>query len=463
MCVSTTVRWGSSPKNGMRQYGLLSGAWGISEGDHVTGFRARKSACSMRCWRAKESVRFDAGFDELRRKVKEFSGIEIAKEPDGFAGELRPYQRAGVGWLEFLNDFRFGGCLADDMGLGKTVQFLALLQDRFRKGQIKNPSLVVVPKSLIFNWHQECTRFTPDLTVIEYTGLARARLRKKFAKSHVILTTYGTVRRDILHLKETNFEYIVLDEAQAIKNPGSQVAKAARLLKANNRLGCSLGTPIENHLCANLWSIFRVPGTRGCWGGRRSSSLHTTEGTDEESRKLLLARAAAVFILRPAPRARWPVSCPRNSSRRSSATWASSRSSSTPNCATTIAARCWEWECRKKQGLAKSKIHVLEAACCGCGRPVRAIRRYAARREAHRRSQPPKPSTCWGLHLSDLLEEGHKAARVFAIHELPGDRPPLSRTAQHRCSSTSTARPETAKSGSNIFRPTRRSACFSSV
>src|SRR4029077_5084138 len=128
---------GIVPEEWARQYGLLSGL-GISEGDHVRFSRTQVGLLDA-LLAAQESVRFDEGFDDLRRKVKEFSGIEIAKEPEGFAGELRPYQRAGVGWLEFLSDFRFGGCLADDMGLGKTVQFLALLQDRFRKGQLKHP------------------------------------------------------------------------------------------------------------------------------------------------------------------------------------------------------------------------------------------------------------------------------------------------------------------------------------
>src|SRR5262249_29190818 len=243
---------------------------------------------------AQEAVRFDAGFDELRRQVREFSGIQAVAEPPGFSGELRPYQRAGVGWLEFLQRFRFGGCLADDIGLGKTIQFLALQPDRLRPRLLQHPSLVVVPKSLIFNWHQECTRFTPELKVVEYTGLARSRLRKKFAKAHLVLTTYGTVRRDVLHLKEAPFDYVVLDEAQAIKNPSSQVAKAARLLRAENRLALT-GTPIENHL-RDLWSIFEFLNP-GMLGRASIFKLHTSDASDDESRRLL-SQALRPFILR---------------------------------------------------------------------------------------------------------------------------------------------------------------------
>src|SRR5690606_23547922 len=137
-------------------------------------------------------------------------------------------------------------------------------------------SLVVVPKSLLFNWAQECERFTPDLKVLEYTGLDRARLRDEFSGCDIILTTYGTLRRDILVLKDMRFDYVILDEAQTIKNAGSQVAKAARLLQARNRIALS-GTPIENHL-GDLWSIFEFlnPGMLG-----RSSvfRLFAGEGT----------------------------------------------------------------------------------------------------------------------------------------------------------------------------------------
>jgi len=182
------------------------------------------------------------------------TGVQPEQEPPTFHGELRPYQREGLGWLKFLEEFHFGGCLADDMGLGKTIQMLAFLESRRRKTRSRVPSLVVVPKSLLFNWKQECEKFTPDLKSLEYAGLDRAKLRDEFGKFDLILTTYGTLRRDVLALKEVAFDYVILDEAQAIKNSSSQVAKASRLLQANHRIGLS-GTPIENHL-GDLCSIF---------------------------------------------------------------------------------------------------------------------------------------------------------------------------------------------------------------
>ncbi|MBS0264361.1 MAG: DEAD/DEAH box helicase family protein, partial [Planctomycetes bacterium] len=386
---------GIVPEEWMKQYGLLAGL-GIADGEQVRFSRTQVGLLDA-LLAAQESVRFDAGFDDLRRKVKEFSGIGIACEPEGFAGELRPYQRAGVGWLEFLNDFQFGGCLADDMGLGKTVQFLALLQDRHRKGQIQDPTLIVVPKSLIFNWHQECLRFTPDLTVIEYTGLARGSLRKKFSKANIVLTTYGTVRRDILHLKEIQFEYIVLDEAQAIKNPGSQVAKAARLLKARNRLALT-GTPIENHL-RDLWSIFEFLNP-GMLGRASIFKLHTTDGTDDESRRLL-SQALRPFILRRTKgevakelpdKFEQTIIC--NMGKQQEQLYAELRDHYRNSLLGLV----------KKQGMAKSKIHVLEALL-----RLRQAACHPALLDEKHIDDPSAKLDVLGLHLQDLLEEGHKA------------------------------------------------------
>src|SRR5690606_24315026 len=135
----------------------------------------------------------------------------------------------------------------DDMGLGKTIQVLALLQRRKSKRQAKGPSLIVVPRSLVFNWQQEAAKFTPRLKVLDYTGPNRHALREKFNKFDLIITTYGTMRSDIADLAKIEFDYAILDEAQAIKNAESQSAKAARLLKARHKLAMS-GTPIENHL-----------------------------------------------------------------------------------------------------------------------------------------------------------------------------------------------------------------------
>src|SRR5579872_2028745 len=283
------------------------------------------------------------------------------------------------------------------MGLGKTIQFLALLQERHYRGLIKHPALVVVPKSLIFNWLQECTKFTPELKVIEYTGLARARLRKKFSKVDIVLTTYGTVRRDILHLKEAEFDYVVLDEAQAIKNPSSQVAKAARLLKSNNRLALT-GTPIENHL-RDLWSIFEFLNP-GMLGRASIFKLHTTESTDEESRKLL-SHALRPFILRRTKgevarelpdKFEQTIVC--NMGKQQEQLYTELRDHYRSSLLGLV----------KKQGLAKSKIHVLEALL-----RLRQAACHPALLDEKHIDEPSAKLDVLGLQLSDLLEEGHKA------------------------------------------------------
>lgn len=386
---------GILPEEWVRQYGLLSGL-GISDGEAVRFSRTQVGLLDA-LLAAQDAVRFDDQFDQLRRSMREFSGIRLVDEPEGFAGELRPYQKAGVGWLRFLEEFRFGGCLADDMGLGKTIQFLALVQSRLRRGLIKKPSLVVVPKSLIFNWHQECTRFTPELDVIDYTGLHRTKLRKKLARAHIVLTTYGTVRRDILHLKETPFDYIVLDEAQAIKNPGSQSAKAVRLLSGEHRLALS-GTPIENHL-RDLWSIFEFLNP-GMLGRASIFKLHTSEAGDTESRKLL-SQALRPFVLRR--------------TKREVARDLPDKVEQTIYCQMAKDQEQLYNELRdhyrgslmgmvRKQGLARSKMHVLEALL-----RLRQAACHPALLDEARIDEPSAKLDVLGLHLADLLEEGHKA------------------------------------------------------
>jgi superfamily II DNA or RNA helicase len=283
---------GILPEEWMRRYGLLAGL-GVTEDDHLR-FSVVQAGLLDALLATQQSVDVDQKFAALREKLANFHGVQSQHEPATFHGELRPYQRDGLGWLQFLEDYDFGGCLADDMGLGKTIQMLAFLEQRRKQKKSKQPSLIVVPKSLLFNWRQECERFTPQLKVLEYSGLERARLRESFSRHHIILTTYGTLRRDVLSLREIPFDYVVLDEAQAIKNSGSQVAKAARLLKAEHRLALS-GTPIENHL-GDLCSIFEFlnPGMLG-----RSSTfrLHSADPEDKETRRIL-AEGLRPLILR---------------------------------------------------------------------------------------------------------------------------------------------------------------------
>jgi superfamily II DNA or RNA helicase len=197
----------------------------------------------------------DTAFGKLRERLSSFERIKPKKEPRGFGGTLRAYQRHGLAWLHFLREFGLGGVLADDMGLGKTVQVLALiLTHRAPSKTTKLPFLVVAPRSVVYNWIDEAAHFAPKLRVVEYRGAGREKLRERFDEFDIIVTTYETLRRDITHLAAVEFDTVILDEAQAIKNPASQTAKASRLLVALHRLALT-GTPIENQL-GELGSIF---------------------------------------------------------------------------------------------------------------------------------------------------------------------------------------------------------------
>ncbi|MEJ2085829.1 MAG: DEAD/DEAH box helicase, partial [Acidobacteriota bacterium] len=238
----------------------------------------------------------DTDFSKLRQKLSSFERIKPKKEPRSFDGTLRTYQRQGLGWLSFLREFGLGGVLADDMGLGKTVQVLALMQThRTPSKTSKLPFLVVAPRSVVYNWIDEAAHFTPKLEVVEYRGPGREELLGRFSEFDVVVTTYGTLRRDIGELMKVEFDTIILDEAQAIKNPSSQTAKASRLLQARHRLALT-GTPIENHL-GELGSIFEFlnPGLLG-----RLPRLEVLTAARAPSKKELaqLAEDLRPFILR---------------------------------------------------------------------------------------------------------------------------------------------------------------------
>jgi len=180
-----------------------------------------------------------------KQKFDDTNAIKEVSVPEALLTELRPYQHEGLNWLNFLDDFNFGGCLADDMGLGKTVQVLAFMLSQREKVSF-NTNLVVVPASLIFNWTDEIQKFAPSLRVKVIYGSDRSRVTEDFDAYDVILTSYGILLSDIHFLKEYRFNYIFLDESQNIKNPESQRYKAARMLQSRNKIVLS-GTPIENN------------------------------------------------------------------------------------------------------------------------------------------------------------------------------------------------------------------------
>lgn len=284
---------GLLPEEWLRKYAPLA-ALGLPGGDHLRFGRAQVGLLDA-LLAGQPDVTFDALFARTRDELRRFEGVAPADPPDSFRGHLRGYQREGLGWLHFLRPFGFGGCLADDMGLGKTVMVLALLESRRAAGR-KKPSLVVVPRSLVFNWKQEAARFGPALSVLDHTGIGRRAAGEHFADHDVVLTTYGTLRRDALFFKDVEFDYVILDEAQAIKNPGTDAAKAARLLHGHHRLALS-GTPVENHL-GELWSLFEFLNP-GLLGAARVFGLDGASGRHlDEPTRAVLARALRPFILR---------------------------------------------------------------------------------------------------------------------------------------------------------------------
>jgi SNF2 family DNA or RNA helicase len=182
----------------------------------------------------------------LNEKLASFERIDEVSVPKDLKATLRDYQLKGLSWLNFLDDFGFGGCLADDMGLGKTIQIIAFILSQREKGVENNVNLIVVPTSLINNWQNEVAKFAPSIKLFTLYGPDRVRNIEGFGDSEIILTTYGTVLSDIDFLKKYRFNYVFLDESQAIKNPDSQRYKSVRLLEARNRIVLT-GTPIENN------------------------------------------------------------------------------------------------------------------------------------------------------------------------------------------------------------------------
>jgi non-specific serine/threonine protein kinase len=239
----------------------------------------------------------DTTFNANLKKLHNFTGIKSVAVPRDFKGTLRPYQRAGLNWLYFLQEFGFGGCLADDMGLGKTIQALVLLLNE-KKRKTPSPSLIVAPTSVVFNWQNEIARFAPSLRVLTHTGGERRRGTRAFQDYDVVLTTYGTLRRDIAFLKDFDFNYVILDESQNIKNAASQTGKAARLLRSSHRLAMS-GTPLENST-NELWAQFAFlnSGLLGSFHEFQMAFTRPIEREADQQAAAFLQKMVYPFILR---------------------------------------------------------------------------------------------------------------------------------------------------------------------
>lgn len=231
------------------------------------------------------------------QRLRDFETIEDYPLPVGFKGELRNYQKAGYNWMRFLNEYNFGGCLADDMGLGKTVQTLALLQSQKERGAA-NATLLVMPTSLVYNWEKEASKFAPDLKMFVYSGTYREKNVEQFANYDVIITSYGITRIDVDLLKSYYFDYIILDESQAIKNPTSNISQAVKDLNSKYKLILT-GTPIENSTM-DLWSqmSFINKGLLGTQGFFKKSFLKPIEKNRDEQKTQKLYSIIKPFILR---------------------------------------------------------------------------------------------------------------------------------------------------------------------
>ena len=234
---------------------------------------------------------------QFKEKLANFQGITKITVPSKLQTNLRDYQIEGLQWLNFLDEFGFGGCLADDMGLGKTIQIIAYFLLQLEKGK-KGSNLVVVPTSLLFNWQQELARFAPNLRYLVLHGTKRNDTIASCLNYDVVLTSYGTLLADIAELQKIHFNVLILDESQAIKNPNSQRYKAVKLLQARQRIVLT-GTPIENNtfdLYAQL--SLAVPGLLG--SAKRFATDYSTpiDKFGDSKRAQELQRKIAPFILR---------------------------------------------------------------------------------------------------------------------------------------------------------------------
>ncbi|NIG52564.1 DEAD/DEAH box helicase [Chitinophaga sp. Cy-1792] len=235
--------------------------------------------------------------EQKRKKLLQFDEIRNIALPENLHAKLRPYQESGFQWLNYLDEIKWGGILADDMGLGKTIQALTFIQ-YYKNKHGHCTTLVVCPTTLIYNWENEIRKFTPEITHHIHHGPTRLKTAEELGQFDIIITTYGTLRSDVQLLMKLEFDYVVLDESQAIKNPQSKVTKAAQLLHTKNRLALS-GTPMQN----NTFDIyaqmnFLNPGMLGSVDFFRNEFATPIDKFQDEERKEHLRKLIYPFILR---------------------------------------------------------------------------------------------------------------------------------------------------------------------
>ncbi|MGM0677262.1 MAG: SNF2-related protein [Pseudomonadota bacterium] len=234
----------------------------------------------------------------MARRLTQFEALTPVEPPQDFRGDLRGYQQQGVNWLQFLREYQLGGVLADDMGLGKTVQTLAHLAIEKQAGRLDHPALIVAPTSLMSNWRREAEQFTPNLKVLTLHGPDRKQYYEQLPEMDLALTTYPLLSRDSEELLAQAFSFLILDEAQQIKNPRAQASQVVRRIQAPHRL-CLTGTPMENHL-GELWAQFDflMPGFLG--GQEQFSRTYRTpiEKHNDGDKLRRLTRRTTPFMLR---------------------------------------------------------------------------------------------------------------------------------------------------------------------
>jgi SNF2 family DNA or RNA helicase len=259
-----------------------------------------------------EAVDVDGWLRQVLEHLRTQKQVAELHEPPGFVGELRPYQRRGVGWLAYLRRLGLGACLADDMGLGKTIQAIAMLLYERRTDAAAPapdataparylPALLICPTSVVANWRREVDRFAPGLRALVHHGGGRLdgdAFLDALAVSDLVITSYGTARRDIELLRQCAWSDLILDEAQNIKNPGAKQSQAVRRIVAHNRVALT-GTPVENHL-TELWSVleFLNPGYLGNHERFRQQFVIPIERYNDDDRARELRRLVQPFLLR---------------------------------------------------------------------------------------------------------------------------------------------------------------------
>jgi superfamily II DNA or RNA helicase len=234
----------------------------------------------------------------LRDRLRNSGELPLVATPQGLRAKLRDYQHQGLSWLQFLRQSELAGVLADDMGLGKTVQTLAHLLLEKEQGRMDRPCLVVAPTSLMVNWRREAAQFAPRLRVLVLHGSQRHKGFGKIADHDLVITSYPLLSRDQQVLMEQAFHLLILDEAQAIKNPKTKASRVVRQLDARHRL-CLTGTPLENHL-GELWSLFDflLPGLLGSERQFRKIMRNPIEKQGDEAAAERLAQRVRPFMLR---------------------------------------------------------------------------------------------------------------------------------------------------------------------